>query len=73
MEALITAPTLYAHWGWWLLGLLLLLAFCDDDDDREFCYSFGPEERCFKKPLPDNAYCYLMESGAVECFSKPLE
>lgn len=59
--------------GLGLLGLLLLLALCDDDDDDpKYCYTFGSERRCFERPLPENADCYLMETGSVQCFDRSL-
>ncbi len=66
----MASATLYAHWGWWLLGFVLLLALCDDDD--EYCYTFGTERLCFQRPLPENADCYLNENREVQCFNKPL-
>lgn len=68
----MTGATLYAHWGWWLLGFVLLLALCDDDDD-EYCYTFGAERVCFQRPLPEDADCYLNENREVQCFNKPLK
>lgn len=73
MQTEFRPPTLYAHWGWWLLGFVLLLALCDDDDDDEYCYTFGSERICLEKPLPTDAHCYLMENREVQCFEKPLE
>jgi putative transposase len=65
-------PPRKRRWWWWLLGFIVLLAFCDDDDRRQYCYTFGSEQRCFDRPLPKDAFCYLID-GEVRCYKQPLQ